>query len=158
MEQSLNIIIKFARGVNSETKKRSEYEEDYVLRNGRPRDSIHGGVHTWAWCQGCGLREKVLCERGGSPADKRCTDPPRGAGRSRYTRGHDNRPGPTVRSSQPDSSQGWDSKVALWISSYRAYEFTRYVVFLPPFRSKRTSISNNFALTYYTYPPFVGVH
>lgn len=61
-----------------------------------------------------------------------------------------------MRSSQPDSSQGWDSKVALWIFSYRAYEFTRYVVFLPPFRSKRTSVSNNFALTYYTYPPFVA--
>lgn len=113
-------------------KKKGKYEEDYVLRDGRPRDPIHGGVYTRTWCQGCRLREKILRERGGSSADKRCTDPPRGAGRSRYTRSYDNRPGPTVRSSQPDSRQGWDSKVALWI--YLAYEFAHYIVFFTSFR------------------------
>lgn len=113
-------------------KRSSEYEKEaYVLRDGWPRDSIHGGVYTRAWCQGCGLREKVLRERGGSPADKRCTDPPRGARRSRYTRSHDNRPGPTVRSSQPDSRQGWDSKVALWIFSHHAYWIYLFLYRIP---------------------------
>lgn len=102
---------------NNETTKHSEYDVSCVLRDGRPRDSIYGGVYTRARCQGRGLREKILREKRGGPADKRRTDSPRGTGRSRNARSDDNRPSPTVRSSQPDSRQGWDSKVALWIFS-----------------------------------------
>lgn len=120
ISRQVNIIVEFARDVGIMSEARIKRAHAGALsrshRYGRPRDPVDGGVDTRTRRQGCGLREKVLREKGGSPVDKRRADLPRGAGRSRYARGHDNRPGPTVRASQPDSRQGWDTKVALWIS------------------------------------------
>lgn len=84
-------------------------------RNGRSRDTVDGGVDSRAWGEGGRLREEVDYERGGSVTDKRRADSPRGSGWRCHSRGHDNRPGATVRSPQSDPRQSWNTEVSSWI-------------------------------------------
>lgn len=84
-------------------------------RNGRSRDPVDGGVDPRPRGEGGRLREEIQHERGGSVADKRRTDPSRGPGWRCHPRGHDNRPGATVRSLESDPRQSWNTKVSSWI-------------------------------------------